>query len=778
MNTEALIGQTLGTCILQQLIGQGGMGAVYLAQQSRPRRQVAVKVLLPVHPLSPQQRTAFLELFRRETDAAASLVHPNIMPVHEYGEGSGLAYLVMPYISAGTLRDELDQSGALPLARIMNYLEQLAAAIDFAHARGVIHRDIKPANILKTSEGRLLLSDFGLVKVITDSQGGPQMRITGATGMPIGTPDYMAPEQGMGAEINSRADLYSLGIVLYQMVTGVVPFRGEMPMQIAMQHLHMPPPSPRILRPDLPVVAERALLQTLAKQPQERYACAMDLAMAFRQALENAGVQLDQSAVNPATMNDTTSGFKKRGLFDPMWQQNSDPETSRTTSTRIPRKFTPLPLSNTTTGLSNTTNTTTTGLSSSRLSSFSAKPQPADPNTGPGFPAQQLPRTTRQLPPAPQWSPAAQQPPAFGTSALPPAGSPTRVLGDPQGQPTTALAPLNQQQTGMLPNAGNTGLLVPSDTETGATSTMKLTQSVKIVQIPVAGEPGRYMTGFMPIVKAPPQQTTRLEEPKTFKNTLQKNIYTVIAVTVVALLILGTTAFLVMRNQPQIANKGKGVTATPNATATQLAQATAAAQDNIILNDPLKDNISNWPVKNDGSPTYQFKDGEYHLAVPSKGNVAFAIYPNQTFDKQLGLKITLWEVKRDDKQLLNWYGVFVRYSEKKKDNKTYQTFYAFGIAPKENKYWFRKYDGSITPNDKFVSEPWGKPIGDEFHKGLGPENKNTVRITMDGDKFTFFVNDKEVGKATDNAYPDGSIGMIVNQVGNEVAYSNLLLTKN
>ncbi|MBO0791866.1 MAG: protein kinase, partial [Ktedonobacteraceae bacterium] len=102
MNAEALIGKTLGTCTLQQLIGQGGMGAVYLAQQSRPRRQVAVKVLLPVQPLSLHQRSAFLERFRRETDAAASLIHPNIMPVHEYGEGEGLAYLVMPYVSGGT----------------------------------------------------------------------------------------------------------------------------------------------------------------------------------------------------------------------------------------------------------------------------------------------------------------------------------------------------------------------------------------------------------------------------------------------------------------------------------------------------------------------------------------------------------------------------------------------------------------------------------------------------------------------------------------------------
>src|SRR6202045_5318340 len=140
MNAEALIGTALGTCTLQRLIGQGGMGAVFLAQQSRPRRQVAVKVLLPMAPLTPHQLAAFLERFRRETDASASLQHPNITPVHEYGERDGVAYLVMPYISGGTLRDQMEREASLPLEKIVNYLDQMAAALEFAHEHGVIHR--------------------------------------------------------------------------------------------------------------------------------------------------------------------------------------------------------------------------------------------------------------------------------------------------------------------------------------------------------------------------------------------------------------------------------------------------------------------------------------------------------------------------------------------------------------------------------------------------------------------------------------------------------------
>ncbi len=290
MNAEALIGTVLGTCTLQKLIGQGGMGAVYLAQQSRPRRQVAVKVLLPITPQAPDQQSAFLERFRRETDVVASLEHPNIMPVHEYGERNGLAYLVMPYVDGGTLRDEMEREGQLPLEKAVFYLEQMVAALDFAHESGVIHRDIKPANILLRREGRLLLTDFGLVKIVTEDQNASS-HLTGVA-MPMGTPDYKAPEQAMGGEVDTRADLYSLGAILYQMVTGTVPFQGDLPMQVAMQHMHMPPAPPRSLRPDLPQSAEQVMLRALAKRPADRYMRVQDFASAFRLALTASGVPL------------------------------------------------------------------------------------------------------------------------------------------------------------------------------------------------------------------------------------------------------------------------------------------------------------------------------------------------------------------------------------------------------------------------------------------------------------------------------------------------------
>src|SRR5579863_8737182 len=326
MNAESLIGNVLGTCTLQMIIGQGGMGAVFLAQQSRPRRQVAVKVLLPSTSLTQNQKVAFLERFRRETDAAASLEHPNILPVYEYGEQNGLAYLVVPYISGGTLRDVMEREGTLLLDRALNYVEQLAAALDFAHSHGVIHRDIKPANVLITPEGRLLLSDFGLVKIVAEGQT-PQMRLTGA-GAPVGTPDYMAPEQVIGEAVDGRSDQYSLGVILYQMITGLTPFQGETPMQIAAQQLQSLPPSPRIVRKDLPVAAEQVLLRTLAKRPADRYPRCQDFILAFRVAINFAN--LSSQAASPgfstgalASANDgmaSAKSFSPRGLFDPQWQ--------------------------------------------------------------------------------------------------------------------------------------------------------------------------------------------------------------------------------------------------------------------------------------------------------------------------------------------------------------------------------------------------------------------------------------------------------------------------
>jgi serine/threonine protein kinase len=282
-----LLGQALGTCTLQRLLGRGGMGAVYLAQQSRPRRTVAVKVLMPGNVLEKKSRAEFLTRFRREADAIAALDHVNIMPIYEYGEQGDIAYLVMPYVNGGTLREVLEQRGMLPLDDVVQIVEQAAAALDTAHAQGIIHRDLKPGNVLLHADGRLLLADFGLAKVLRDlkdpAQSGPSDLTS--TGTIVGTPEYLSPEQGTGRPIDHRSDIYSLGIVLFQMLSGHVPFTGTSPVAVAIKHALEEPPLLTELNPMIPPEIDAVVMKAIAKEPEDRYNSAGELAEALRKAV-------------------------------------------------------------------------------------------------------------------------------------------------------------------------------------------------------------------------------------------------------------------------------------------------------------------------------------------------------------------------------------------------------------------------------------------------------------------------------------------------------------
>ncbi|MBV9231807.1 MAG: protein kinase [Chloroflexi bacterium] len=906
MNAEALIGKVLGTCTLQQLIGQGGMGAVFLAQQSRPKRQVAVKVLLPLVPLAPNQQAGFLERFRRETDAAASLVHPNIMPVHGYGEQDGLAYLVMPYVSGGTLRDELE-GGALPLPKVMNYLDQMAVALDIAHDRGVIHRDIKPANILKTPEGRLVLTDFGLVKIVAEGQSA-QARLTGI-GVPMGTPDYMAPEQIMGGEIDGRADLYSLGIILYQMVTGLVPFRGDMPMQVVMQHLHVPPQPPRMLRPDLPIAAEQVILRALAKRPADRYLHGQDLANAFRLALTASGIYLDdmQNGLFPPTQPSSAaaSSFapRSRSLFDPIWQSKEAgllPSTEHNQGAQIntPPVAGARPLSPRPNDIVAKTSMTLPSFSGMGLPPHSPKPsttekqQPstAAPSSAEAQPSSWVPgsktllRSRSSVPgrfsPFPPSSlrmdsSVVQQPVAEmaegGTGSTssfavrkirfnPPTDDrPTRMAGDSttaaaqagagstqntsaaaqptdqisgdnnnsvapsvtralqfnasgaqsggentarDGQPggetkqsstTTSFFTVNVtrklQGTGaqMSPSGsdgqGATGaLMIPSGSDgQGTTSMMKLTQPVKVVKVPVAGQPGRYMTGLLPVLPQTPAPPPAPSESRgaTLNSLLQKNLKVAILAALVLLILFSSVAVLVMRTH---SNQKRPVahlaTATPNLAATATMRADATAQANIILTDPLTENGHNWPISSSGSQVFVFKDGAYHILNNDYLHPAIALLPDAIFTGPIVYTISLQEVSGNDSSIFNRFGVMLRYSTHQANGRTATTFYCFQVNTSLNEYEFRKYDDSFGPGVYPWTRLWSQPIGHEYHFGHGANSKNTFRVSAKGANFTFTVNGKQLGTVEDNTLSSGQIGMLVNLRGTEVAFSNLVLTYN
>jgi serine/threonine protein kinase len=287
IDSNELLGQVLGKCTLQHLLGQGGMGVVYLARQSRPRRTVAVKVLVPGMHTDPKARAEFLARFRREADAIAALDHINIMPIYEYGEQEEMAYLVMPFVTGGTLRTLLGKKRILSLLEVIPIIEQAAAALDCAHAQGIVHRDLKPANILFHADGRILLADFGLAKVVRgneDSSSSDSLSTLTSIGTIVGTPEYLSPEQSTGQPIGPYTDIYALGIVLYQMLSGHVPFTGASPVAIALKHTMETPPPLLPLNPTLSSEVEAVVMKALAKLPEERFTSAGEFAEALHAA--------------------------------------------------------------------------------------------------------------------------------------------------------------------------------------------------------------------------------------------------------------------------------------------------------------------------------------------------------------------------------------------------------------------------------------------------------------------------------------------------------------
>lgn len=292
-NLKDLVGTTLGTCTLEKLIGKGGMGSVYQARQQRPARQVAVKVLHSyLGGNDGELSQEFLARFRREADVVARLEHMNIMPLYEYGEQGGLAYLVMPYLTGGSLGERLKQQGALPLSDVVLYMDQAASALDYAHAQGVIHRDLKPANFLLHADGRLVLTDFGIARLINDAAPGTTLT---RTGMTLGTPDYMAPEMALGEAIDYRADIYELGVVLYTLLSGHVPFTGSSSLAVITRHLRETLPLLHQTRPEIPPGVDAVIQKATAKDRTQRYSSARDMARALHAAIEQPNSYQTQS---------------------------------------------------------------------------------------------------------------------------------------------------------------------------------------------------------------------------------------------------------------------------------------------------------------------------------------------------------------------------------------------------------------------------------------------------------------------------------------------------
>ena len=277
------IGTRLAGYQIQALLGRGGMGVVYLAEQTGPRRQVALKLLLTQAATSE----AFRERFLRESELAAAIDHPNVLPVYDAGETDGVLWIAMRYVDGIDLAALLAREGPLAPEQALAICRQVAGALDAAHTRGLVHRDVKPGNVLLAVEGGAVthayLADFGLTRRVS---GG--VRGLTVSGQVLGTIDYVSPEQVEGGQVDGRADQYSLGCVLFECLTGMVPFRRDSELAVLWAHVHDPPPRIGEHRPDLPAALDETIGRALAKAPGDRHSSCSALVATAQAALAGA----------------------------------------------------------------------------------------------------------------------------------------------------------------------------------------------------------------------------------------------------------------------------------------------------------------------------------------------------------------------------------------------------------------------------------------------------------------------------------------------------------
>lgn len=259
---------------IQEKLGQGGTATVYLAKQPSLSRLVAVKVLPPYFAHDEE----LVERFKREATSIARLRHPNIVQVYDFGRAGDVFYLAMEFVAGGTLTEELETEGRLAVDRAIKIVRQVAAGLGHAHENRIIHRDIKPSNILLTAEGDAVITDFGIVKILEGSE------LTRSAAAGIGTAEYMSPEQSQGEPVDVHSDLYSLGVVFYELLTGRLPFPGENPMVIMHRHVYEEPASPALSNPAVRAEVADIVLRLLAKEPAERFSTCEQLVEALKKA--------------------------------------------------------------------------------------------------------------------------------------------------------------------------------------------------------------------------------------------------------------------------------------------------------------------------------------------------------------------------------------------------------------------------------------------------------------------------------------------------------------
>jgi serine/threonine-protein kinase len=286
-------------------LGSGGMADVYLAEDEELGRRIAIKILNDRHA----NDESFVERFRREAKNAAGLSHPNIVSIYDRGEAEGTYYIAMEYLDGRSLKELVVARGPLPIPDAVDATRQVLAALRFAHRKGVVHRDIKPHNVMADADGRLKVTDFGIARA-----GVSQMTEAGSI---IGTAQYLSPEQARGAPVDQRSDLYSVGVVLYEMLTGTTPFSGESPVEIAMKHLSDPPRPPSVERPDIPPDLDMIVLRALAKNPDDRFQTAEEMDAELERVSRGAGVTTQTADAATAVLSGTELSAAPTSVIPP-----------------------------------------------------------------------------------------------------------------------------------------------------------------------------------------------------------------------------------------------------------------------------------------------------------------------------------------------------------------------------------------------------------------------------------------------------------------------------
>jgi serine/threonine-protein kinase len=303
MQQDDLIGTMLGNYRVLETLGQGGMARVYRAHQENLGRNVAIKVLPPWYAAD----RSFIERFNLEARLVARLSHPNIVTVHDANEQNGHLYIVMQLVDGGTLKHRMDKLQSerriMEPTEVVSIFSQLADALFYAHEQGIIHRDIKPVNVLMDRSGRPILSDFGIAKVLASTQE----HLT-RPGAGVGTPEYMSPEQCQGVDVDGRADIYALGVMLFEAQTGRTPFRGNNYPALAHSHIYEAPPLPRSINANIPIAIEQIILKALMKNPQQRFQTAAEVRDTLTQVLKTLNAQQQANQLGMVTNNIGISG--------------------------------------------------------------------------------------------------------------------------------------------------------------------------------------------------------------------------------------------------------------------------------------------------------------------------------------------------------------------------------------------------------------------------------------------------------------------------------------